>query len=384
MRALHARRRDTIMAAYEAGVAIYAGTDAGGVLPHGHIAGEVRELADYGITPVDALGAASWRARAWLGLDGAARRGHRRRLRRLRPRPARRPVGAGRARGASCCVAGSSAESLPSSAHPDPEVVAVLRAAGCVFAEDEAARPPGRRPPTQSDLALMLARRVAGEPLEQVVGWAEFCGLRITVAPGVFVPAPAHRGPRRPRGPRSCATPRPHARPSSWTSAAGSGAIGVAIADRLDDVELHAADLDPDAVACARQNVTAGEVHEGDLYDALPRDLRRPGRRTRRERAVRAHRRDPADAPRSAAPRAPRGPGRGSRRPGPASSGGSRGARWLAPGGSLLIETSPRQATDTAHFCIEAGLEVQIFGGDPVRVIRAISAGSGSSGTMAR
>ena len=50
MRDLHGRRRDTIMAAYEAGVAIYAGTDAGGVLPHGNIAGEVRELADYGFT----------------------------------------------------------------------------------------------------------------------------------------------------------------------------------------------------------------------------------------------------------------------------------------------------------------------------------------------
>jgi imidazolonepropionase-like amidohydrolase len=67
---LHTRRRETIMAAYEAGVAIYAGTDAGGVLPHGLIAGEVRELADYGFRPEDALGAASWRAREWLGLDG--------------------------------------------------------------------------------------------------------------------------------------------------------------------------------------------------------------------------------------------------------------------------------------------------------------------------
>jgi len=67
MRDLHARRRDTIMAAYEAGVPIYAGTDAGGVLPHGGIAGEVRELAAYGIPAEDALGAASWRARAWLG-----------------------------------------------------------------------------------------------------------------------------------------------------------------------------------------------------------------------------------------------------------------------------------------------------------------------------
>src|SRR4051795_7194752 len=50
MRALHGRRRDTIMAAYEAGVAIYAGTDAGGVLPHGLIGSEVRELADYGFS----------------------------------------------------------------------------------------------------------------------------------------------------------------------------------------------------------------------------------------------------------------------------------------------------------------------------------------------
>jgi imidazolonepropionase-like amidohydrolase len=67
MRDLHARRRETIMAAYEAGVPIYAGTDAGGVLPHGGIAGEVAELAAYGIPAEDALGAASWRGREWLG-----------------------------------------------------------------------------------------------------------------------------------------------------------------------------------------------------------------------------------------------------------------------------------------------------------------------------
>ena len=67
---LHARRRETIMAAHDAGVAIYAGTDAGGVLPHGLIAGEVRDLAGYGMSSFEALGAASWRARTWLGLDG--------------------------------------------------------------------------------------------------------------------------------------------------------------------------------------------------------------------------------------------------------------------------------------------------------------------------
>ncbi|MDX6374368.1 MAG: hypothetical protein QOD98_3356 [Nocardioidaceae bacterium] len=69
IRDLHARRRDTIMAAYEAGVPIYAGTDAGGVLPHGGIAGEVAELASYGIPVEDALAGASWKAREWLGLN---------------------------------------------------------------------------------------------------------------------------------------------------------------------------------------------------------------------------------------------------------------------------------------------------------------------------
>jgi imidazolonepropionase-like amidohydrolase len=64
---LHARRRDTIMAAYEAGVSIFAGTDAGGVLAHGLIADEVAELASYGMPAEYALGAASWRAREWLG-----------------------------------------------------------------------------------------------------------------------------------------------------------------------------------------------------------------------------------------------------------------------------------------------------------------------------
>jgi imidazolonepropionase-like amidohydrolase len=69
MMALYETRREVIGAAYEAGVAIYAGTDAGGVLPHGLIGEEVVELATYGLTPEDALGAASWRARTWLGLD---------------------------------------------------------------------------------------------------------------------------------------------------------------------------------------------------------------------------------------------------------------------------------------------------------------------------
>jgi imidazolonepropionase-like amidohydrolase len=69
MERLFASRRETIGAAHEAGVQIYAGTDAGGVLPHGLIAEEVIELTDYGLSASEALGAASWRARSWLGLD---------------------------------------------------------------------------------------------------------------------------------------------------------------------------------------------------------------------------------------------------------------------------------------------------------------------------
>jgi imidazolonepropionase-like amidohydrolase len=64
---LYVRRRDTIMAAYEAGVALYAGSDGGGISRHGNLAGEVIAMTSLGIPAEYALGAASWRARAWLG-----------------------------------------------------------------------------------------------------------------------------------------------------------------------------------------------------------------------------------------------------------------------------------------------------------------------------
>jgi imidazolonepropionase-like amidohydrolase len=67
MRELHARRYETIRTAHEAGVPIYTGTDAGGVLLHGLLAGEVGELTRAGFTAHEAVAAASWRARAWLG-----------------------------------------------------------------------------------------------------------------------------------------------------------------------------------------------------------------------------------------------------------------------------------------------------------------------------
>ncbi|HRL49070.1 MAG TPA: amidohydrolase family protein [Propioniciclava sp.] len=68
MRALHARRFTTLGKAVDAGVPIYAGTDAGGTLAHGILPEEIALLARVGGAEF-ALGAASWRAREWLGAD---------------------------------------------------------------------------------------------------------------------------------------------------------------------------------------------------------------------------------------------------------------------------------------------------------------------------
>ncbi|MBW8698994.1 Release factor glutamine methyltransferase [Streptomyces sp. MBT84] len=149
------------------------------------------------------------------------------------------------------------------------DVVSALRTAGCVFAEDEAqlilstARTP-------EEAAAMVERRVEGLPLEQVLGWADFHGLRVTVEPGVFVPR------RRTEFlvSRAVALGR-HAR-VVVDLCCGSGAVGAALAAALDGPELHAADIDAAAVRCARRNVAAygGRVHQGDLFAALPEELR--------------------------------------------------------------------------------------------------------------
>jgi imidazolonepropionase-like amidohydrolase len=64
---LHARRYDTIREAHEAGIPVYVGTDAGGSLAHGLAAQEVERLTRCGFTPLEALDAGTWAARAWLG-----------------------------------------------------------------------------------------------------------------------------------------------------------------------------------------------------------------------------------------------------------------------------------------------------------------------------
>lgn len=148
------------------------------------------------------------------------------------------------------------------------EVVGRLRAAGCVFAEEEAALLiEGAQ--TDDDLQQSVALRVSGLPLEHVLGWVEFCGDRYRIGPGVFVPRP-----------RSAALVREAvsiAAPSAviLDLCCGSGAVGAAVCRRVSGSRLYSADLDPRATAWARTNVAefGGEVFDGDLFDALPESL---------------------------------------------------------------------------------------------------------------
>lgn len=146
-------------------------------------------------------------------------------------------------------------------------VVARLRAAGCVFAEDEA-RLLIDAAGTPEDLTALVDRRVAGLPLEHVLGWAEFLGLRIAVGPGVFVPR------RRTEFLARQAIKRTHPGAVVVELCCGSGAISKAVLSTVDRVELHAVDIEPAAVSCARRNLPNSQVYQGDLYEPLPKTLR--------------------------------------------------------------------------------------------------------------
>ncbi|MCB5280665.1 MULTISPECIES: amidohydrolase family protein [unclassified Arthrobacter] len=70
MRALWERRAERVLEAFEAGVAIYAGTDAGSVIKHGRIVDEIQALHAAGLPALAALDAGAWAARDWLGAPG--------------------------------------------------------------------------------------------------------------------------------------------------------------------------------------------------------------------------------------------------------------------------------------------------------------------------
>ncbi len=234
---------------------------------------------------------------------------------------------------------------------PRPDIVSRLRAAGCVFAEDEA-RLLVSAARTPADLAALVDRRAAGVPLEHVLGWAEFCGLRIVVDPGVFVPRRRTEFLVR----QAAALARPRA--VVVDLCCGSGAVGAALAAALDRVELYAVDIDPAAARCARRNVAAagGRVYEGDLDEPLPATLRGrvdvlvanapyvptaaiellpPEARTYEPRVALDGGGDGLDVLRRVAAAAP---------------------PWLAPGGHLLVETSEHQAPHAVEAVARTGL----------------------------
>lgn len=143
--------------------------------------------------------------------------------------------------------------------------VARLRAAGCVFAEEEAELLE-EAAPSPDLLEVLLRRRETGEPLEQILGWVSFRGLRIPVAPGVFVP--------RVRTEFVVDTALSILRSPTAVVldlCCGAGAIGRSLLEERPRLRLRAADISPAAVACARRALEGlATVHEGDLFAALP------------------------------------------------------------------------------------------------------------------
>ena len=246
-----------------------------------------------------------------------------------------------------------------STAAPPPDLVARLRAAGCVFAEDEAALLAGAAG-SPGELERMVAARVAGTPLEVLVGWADFCGLRIAVEPGVFVP--------RRRTELMARHAIALAGPGSLVLdlCCGTGAVGAAVRAAVPGAEVWAAELDPAAVACARRNLPAERVLAGDLYAALPPALRGrvdvlacnapyvptgeialmpPEARDHEHRAALDGGPDGLDVQRRVVAGAP---------------------GWLAPGGRLLVESSRSQAPVTARLMSGVGLATDVVRDDEV------------------
>jgi release factor glutamine methyltransferase len=236
-------------------------------------------------------------------------------------------------------------------------LVTRIRAAGCVFAEDEAELLAGAAG-SGDELEALVARREDGEPLELLLGWVEFCGLRLAVAPGVFVP--------RQRTTLLVEEVVALVAPDDVVVdlGCGTGAIAAAVLARAPGVEVYAVDVDPDAVACARRNLPADRVLQGDLYAALPGSLRG------RVDVVVANAPYVPTAAIALMPREARDhEHRVALDGGPDGLGVQRrvidsASAWLRPGGHVLVETGRSQLDATATAFRAAGMAVAIRSDD--------------------
>jgi release factor glutamine methyltransferase len=197
-------------------------------------------------------------------------------------------------------------------------------------------------------LEELLTRRLAGEPLAWITGWARFCRARVRVDPGVFVPRPLTESLAR----RAVAL-----LPADGIAidlCTGSGAVALVLSRARPRATVIATDIDPAAAACARRNGV--EALLGDLDEPLPRALRG---RVDVVTAVVPY--VPTEElhllPRDVIAHEPRG----------ALDGGPRGtvvleraagaaARWLRPGGSVLLELGGDQADELSTSMSGAGL----------------------------
>ncbi|AZG43601.1 putative protein N(5)-glutamine methyltransferase [Gordonia insulae] len=233
--------------------------------------------------------------------------------------------------------------------------VSRLRDAGCVFAEEEAELIVGEAADA-TELDIMVARRMSGVPLEVILGWVGFHGLRVEVDAGVFVPR------RRTSFLVRQAVTLTRPRAVVVDLCCGTGAIGLAVAAAVPHVELHACDVDPVAVRNAARNVGAvgGHTWCGDLFAPLPTTLlgrvhvvvvNAPYVPTAEIALMPAEARD--------------------HEPHHSLDGGVDGVafhrrigaevgRWLIPGGHVLIETSEGQAELSADALSRAGLDVTL------------------------
>lgn len=234
------------------------------------------------------------------------------------------------------------------------DVVATLRAAGCVYAEEEAdllaAEATG-----PAALADMVRRRAEGEPLEHVLGWARFAGRRLVVAPGVFVPRRRTELLAR-EAMRLC-----RAGGVLVELCCGCAPVATVVGTDIPGLTVLAADVDPAAVACAARNLPSGAVACcGDLFDALPATVR--------------HRVDVLVAnapyvPHAAIELMPREARL--HEPTPALDGGADGldvhrrlvavaGDWLAPGGHLLVEIAEEQVATALTLLDAHGFENRV------------------------
>jgi release factor glutamine methyltransferase len=278
------------------------------------------------------------------------------------------------------------------------EVIDRLRASGCVFAEEEAAVLIGAAG-SGDDLAALVERRAAGEPLEQVVGYADFCGVRVRLRPGVFVPRvrsellvrlavdesdrrAVHENDRRAVHENDRPARNENDRPARDETdrenrltvvdlCCGSGALGMAVRHRLPAIALFSSDLDPVAVATARDNLPT-PVFQGDLFTALPPELQ-----GRVDVLL-------ANVPYVATDHLPLLPSEArDHEPRSALDGGSDGldifrrivaeaSIWLAPGGVLLSEITAAQLEAATEAVNLAGLDASSIYDDDLeaRVIR--------------